>query len=143
MTGGWSYGGYLSALAATHHSGRFRAAVMGAGISNWVSFTGTTDIPREMTVVHWNRPLRDNARLYWERSPLSGIRKARTPTLILSGADDERVPVTQGRELFHALNERGVPTEMVIYPRAGHGIREREHRIDLLSRQLDWFDRHL
>ena len=73
----------------------------------------------------------------------SGIGKAHTPTLILSGADDERVPSTQGRELFHALNERGVPTEMVIYPRAGHGIREREHRIDLLTRQLDWFDRHL
>src|SRR5690606_8399261 len=57
---GWSYGGYLSAMAATHHSETFDAAVMGAGISNWVSFAGTTDIPHEMSLVHWNRYAYDN-----------------------------------------------------------------------------------
>ena len=141
--GGWSYGGYMSAMAATHHSPRFRAAIMGAGISNWISFTGTTDIPDEMSIVHWNLPMHDNFRLYWERSPLSAIDKARTPTLILYGASDARVHPAQGLELHQALKERGVPTEMVMYPRAGHGIRERAHMIDLLSRQLEWFDRYL
>jgi dipeptidyl aminopeptidase/acylaminoacyl peptidase len=141
--GGWSYGGYLSAMAATHHSPRFRAAVMGAGISNWVSFTGTTDIPEEMSVVHWNRPMSENVALYWERSPLAAIDRAATPTLILFGAGDERVPPGQGHELHHALRDRGVATEMVLYPRAGHGIRERAHLVDLYTRQLDWFDEHL
>lgn len=143
--GGWSYGGYLSALAATHHGDRFRAAIMGAGISNWVSFTGTTDIPEEMSTVHWNRAMdtSENVALYWDRSPLSRVSEHSTPTLILFGAEDERVPPSQGAELHAALRTRGVPTEMVQYPRAEHGIRETAHRIDLYTRQLEWFDTHL
>ena len=43
----------------------------------------------------------------------------------------------------HGLKERGVPTEMVLYPRAGHGVRERAHRIDMLTRQLDWLERYV
>jgi dipeptidyl aminopeptidase/acylaminoacyl peptidase len=140
---GWSYGGYLSAMAATHHSDRFGAAVMGAGISNWISFTGTTDIPREMSTVHWNRPLAGNETLYWERSPLAAMGRARTPTLILFGAGDDRVPPSQGAELHEALRARGIATEMVTYKRAGHGVRERRQVEDLYRRQLQWFDRYL
>jgi dipeptidyl aminopeptidase/acylaminoacyl peptidase len=141
--GGWSYGGYLSALAGTHHSPRFKAAVMGAGISNWVSFMGTTDIPREMSIVHWNFFWRENPALYWMRSPLSAINDAATPMLILHGARDDRVPPGQAHEMHVALRQVGVPTQLVLYPRAAHGISERAHRIDLYQRQLDWFDRHV
>ncbi|MCZ6466335.1 MAG: prolyl oligopeptidase family serine peptidase, partial [Alphaproteobacteria bacterium] len=49
-----TYGGYFSAWAATRHSERFKASVVAAGISNWISFAGTTDIPHEMSLVHWN-----------------------------------------------------------------------------------------
>lgn len=141
--GGWSYGGYLSALAATHHSERFKAAVMGAGISNWISFSGTTDIPHEMSIVHWNRWWYDNQELYWERSPLSRIDNAQTPTLILHGQEDARVHPEQAYQFYQALKTKGIETQLVTYPRATHGISERAHRLDLYTRQLDWFDRYL
>ena len=140
---GWSYGGYMSAMAATHHSDRFSAAVMGAGISNWVSFMGTTDITHEMSIVHWNQWWQDDPGMYWQRSPLSSIDDARTPTLILHGKDDARVSPGQAMEMYLALRRKGVPTELVLYPRATHGISERAHRTDLYRRQLDWFDRYV
>ncbi|RMF75060.1 MAG: S9 family peptidase, partial [Planctomycetota bacterium] len=140
---GWSYGGYLSAMAATHYSDKFKAAVMGAGISNWVSFAGTTDIPHEMSLVHWNQWAYDDFAMYWERSPLSRIADSHTPTLILHGADDRRVHPGQALELYTALKRKGVPTQLVFYPRSGHGVGERAHRIDLYQRQLDWFDKYV
>jgi dipeptidyl aminopeptidase/acylaminoacyl peptidase len=142
--GGGSYGGYFSALGATHHTERFAAAVVFAGISNWVSFTGTSDIPQENTWVHWGvEAWWDHAELLWGRSPLAAISRAGTPTLILHGEKDLRVPLSQGTELFTALRLRGVPVEMVTYPRAEHSLRERAHRLDAARRMLDWFDRYL
>jgi len=140
---GWSYGGYLSAYAATHFSHRYKAAVMGAGISNWISFAGTTDIPHEMQIVHWNQWWPDDPRMQWERSPLSAIDQASTPTLILHGMADDRVHPEQAMQMYQALKLKGVPTQLVLYPRAEHGVSERAHRLDLLQRQLDWFDTYL
>lgn len=141
--GGWSYGGYLSALAATRHSERFAAAVMGAGISNWISFTGTTDIPRETSLVHWALWPLDQPALAWERSPLAHLKTAKTPTLILHGAADRRVPPSQGLEMLRGLRHVGVEAAMVTYPREEHEIVERAHEADMVARFLGWFDRHL
>jgi len=142
-TGGWSYGGYFSAWGATRHSARFAAAVVGAGISNWISFTGTTDIPYEMSLVHWNSWWFDEPALHWERSPLAHLEGARTPTLILHGEKDERVHPAQGLELYTALRIRGVPARFVTYPREPHGLRERAHQLDAIERVLGWFGEHL
>ncbi|MFQ5864323.1 MAG: alpha/beta fold hydrolase [bacterium] len=141
--GGWSYGGYFSAWAATKHSQHFRAAVMGAGISNWPSFMGTTDIPYEEAMVHWDLWCYDEPELCWDRSPLAHVNNANTPTLIVHGEKDLRVPVSQGWELYTALKIKGVPTEFVVYPREPHGLRERAHQLDVLQRSLDWFDRYV
>ena len=141
--GGWSYGGFLSAFAATHYSHRFKAAVMGAGISNWISFAGTTDIPHEMQIVHWNQWWQDDPNIQWMRSPLSAIANANTPTLILHGAEDVRVHPEQGMQMYQALKHRGIDTELVMYPRAPHGPEERAHLLDIYQRHLEWFDRYL
>jgi dipeptidyl aminopeptidase/acylaminoacyl peptidase len=117
--------------------------MMGAGICNWLSFTGSTDIPEENAYVHWALPMNANMDAYWQGSPLSQITNAQTPTLILHGGNDARVPVGQAHEMHRALKEQGVDTQLVIYPRAGHGIRERAHRIDVITRMLDWFDRYV
>lgn len=141
--GGSSYGGFISALAATAYSDRFAAAVDHAGISNWYSFTGTTDIPYEMCLTHWNFWIYENPELVWERSPIAHVGKANTPTLIVHGAADHRVDSGQGWELYTALKVKGVETELVLYPREGHGFGERAHRLDYMRRALAWYDRYL
>lgn len=142
-TGGWSYGGYFSAWAATRHSERFRAAMVGAGITNWISFTGTTDIPYEMSLVHWDSWWFDEPELHWQRSPLAHLENADTPTLILHGEEDARVHPEQGLELYNALRIKGIDTELALYPREGHGLSERAHQLDAIERVLGWFERYL
>lgn len=140
---GTSYGGYFAAWAATKHSDRFRAAIPTAGISNWISFTGTTDIPVEMSMVHWDLWWFDNPGLAWDRSPLAHVEDASTPTLIVHGTEDERVHPEQSLELYTALRMNGVPTELVRYPREPHGLTERAHRLDFMRRVTEWLERHV
>ena len=142
-TGGWSYGGYFSALAATKHSARFKASMVGAGLTNMISFIGTTDIPYEMSVVHWNQWWFDNQQLHWDRSPLSHINKANTPTLIVHGMRDVRVHPEQGMELWQALKIKNIETEFVLYPREPHGLIERPHQLDYMNRLVDWYKKYV
>jgi len=141
--GGGSYGGYTSAWATTYASDRFKAAIPWMGISNWISMTGTSDIFLENSTVHWAIVMYDNYEKYWERSPLRYIDRAKTPTLIIHGAADPRVPPSQSLELYTALKWKGVPVEYVTYPREGHGVGERAHQEDFMKRVLAFFDRHV
>jgi dipeptidyl aminopeptidase/acylaminoacyl peptidase len=70
------------------------------------------------------------------------IDNVQTPTLILHGANDERVPTGQAFELYRGLKDRGKATELVFYPRAGHGITEYYHLKDRLTRIRDWVTRY-
>jgi dipeptidyl aminopeptidase/acylaminoacyl peptidase len=141
--GGGSYGGYTSAWAATYGSEKFKAAVAWMGISNWYSMTGTSDIFLENSSVHWNAIMYDNYELYLERSPIRHIKKANTPTLIIHGAADPRVPIGQSQELYTALKWKGVPVEFVTYPREGHGVAEKAHQLDFMRRVTAWFEKYL
>ena len=118
---GWSYGGYMTAWAVTQ-TNRFKAAMVGAGLTNLWSMYGTNDIPNTLAAYFKGLPNADNLPLYMERSALTHASKVTTPTLILHGAADERVPIGQPMEFYRALKDRGVPTELVFYPRAGHGL---------------------
>jgi dipeptidyl aminopeptidase/acylaminoacyl peptidase len=140
---GTSYGGYFSAWAATKHSDRFKAAIPFAGISNWVSFTGTTDIPYEMSLVHWDTWWFDDPGLTWDRSPLAHIEDAQTATLVGHGLSDPRVHPGQSIELYTALRIKGVPTDLVLYPREPHGLLERAHQLDYMQRILEWLDKYV
>lgn len=138
---GGSYGGYLVAWAITH-SRVFNAAVMNFGISNLMSCHGTE------WNIYWDEFLFDinpykEPEKYHRKSPIDYVMNAKTPTLILHGKEDPCVPIGQGRELFRALKELGVETRLVVYPREKHGWTEREHIIDALQRQADWFTAHL
>lgn len=140
--GGWSYGGFMTSWAVTQ-TNRFKAAVMGAGVSNLFSFNGTTDIsPSFMRGYFLDLPF-NRREAYDGHSPMSFVKDVKTPTLVLHGGGDRRVPMGQGQEFYRALKQLGVKTEMVVYPREPHGIGEREHQIDLLNRVLNWFDTHL
>jgi len=140
---GTSYGGFFSAWAGTRHSERFRLAMPFAGISNWMSFTGTTDIPEEMSVVHWDLNPYEHPLLMWERSPIAYLHKAQTPMIIGQGMVDERVHPEQMIQLHQALRLKGVPSELVQYPREPHGLLERQHQLDYMRRILQAFDRYV
>ncbi len=141
--GGGSYGGYMSAWAATKHSRKFAAAVVFVGIGNQISKAGMTDTPAENALVHWDLWLYDHYDLVWDRSPIKHVKNAGTPTLILHGQKDKRVPINQAFELYRALKYVDVETELVVYPREGHGNRERAHQLDLCTRMLGWYSKYL
>jgi dipeptidyl aminopeptidase/acylaminoacyl peptidase len=136
---GTSYGGYFSAWAATRHTDRFQAAITFAGISNWASFTGTTEIPYEMSLVHWDLWPHDDPGFAWDRSPLAHVKGSKTATLIGHGMSDTRVHPEQSLELHTTLKVLGVPTGLVLYPREPHGLTERAHELDFMGRILEWF----
>ncbi len=139
--GGWSYGGFMTSWAITQ-TGRFKAAIMGAGVSDLFSMNGTSDIPGYLKLVFLDTPF-NRRHAYDAHSAMTFIKNCKTPTLVLHGQADGRVPVSQGLEFYNGLKSLGVETEMVIYPREQHPIEERPHQIDLLKRVLDWYDRHL
>jgi dipeptidyl aminopeptidase/acylaminoacyl peptidase len=138
---GWSWGGYLTAWTITQTT-MFRAAVMGAGLSNMVSDHGQGDIPSANLLYYPGHPYA-HIEHYWKSSPIRYVAAVQTPTLILHGEEDARVHPAQGMEYFRALKILGVPVRFVRYPREKHGIEERAHQIDVMQRIVDWFDRYL
>ena len=139
--GGWSNGGFLTAWAVTQ-SQRFKAAMMGAGISDWHNMHAQTNIPDADLLLLAANPL-ESPEVYRQHSPITYAHRVTTPTLILHGEDDPAVPVAQAYAFYHALRDRQVPVELVVYPREGHGLSERTHLRDALERHLRWLERYL
>ncbi|MFN7978611.1 MAG: S9 family peptidase [Vicinamibacterales bacterium] len=139
---GWSYGGYMTAWTITQTT-RYKAAMVGAGLTNMWSMYGTNDIPNVLQGYFGGIANKETLPLYMNRSAMTHIDNVTTPTLILHGASDERVPVGQAQELFRGLKDRGKTTELVFYPREGHGFTEYYHLQDRLNRIHDWVTRYV
>ena len=141
--GGWSQGGFMSAWAVTQTT-RFKAAVMGAGVTDWGMMVMTSDVPDFELELGGSAPW-DGAtgRRHLELSPITFVRNVTTPVLILHGENDARVPLSQATGFHRALRRQGVPVEFVVYPREPHGVAERAHQIDILKRVRRWYDRWL
>ena len=138
---GWSYGGFMTAWAVTQTT-RFKAAMMGAGVSDYHSFHAQSNIPDwDMRFIGVD-PL-EQPEQYRERSAITHAARVTTPTLIVHGENDLCVPVNQAYAFYRALRERKVPVELVVYPREGHGFSEKEHLRDLEERMLGWFEKYL
>lgn len=138
---GWSYGGYMTSFAVTQ-TDRFRAASMGAGLPNLVSMVTTTDIGDYLTG-HMGGEYFNDYETYEKHSAVYHIGNVSTPTQVIHGAEDLRVPFTQGQEFFNSLRRLGVDTEMVVYPRTPHGPTEPKFLMDVSKRILVWFNRYL
>jgi dipeptidyl aminopeptidase/acylaminoacyl peptidase len=138
---GWSYGGYMTAWVIGQ-TGRFRAASVGAGVTDLVSFAGTADIPSYLPSYFGGEPW-DRPEVYRAHSSIAQVQGVKTPTLIQHGEEDERVPIGQGFELYSALKRQGCPVEMIVYPRTHHAIQEPKLLRDAIWRNLEWFDRHV
>ena len=138
---GWSYGGYMTSWIITQ-TNRFKAASVGAGVTNLMSFNGTTDIPGFIPD-YLGGEFWDDLDAYRARSAMFHIKNAVTPTLIQHGESDARVPISQGYELYNALKRRGVPVKMVVYPRTPHGPKEPKLVLDIAKRNVEWFNQYL
>jgi dipeptidyl aminopeptidase/acylaminoacyl peptidase len=140
---GVSHGGFMTAWAVGQ-TDRFGAALMAAGVSDWGMLAATGEngaLEAEL-----------GGSFGWEGtgphphdqvSPISFAARIRTPVLIVHGAEDTNVPLGQAVFFHRALARFGVEHELVVYPREGHGLVERNHLIDLLRRTREWFDRWL
>jgi dipeptidyl aminopeptidase/acylaminoacyl peptidase len=140
VTGG-SYGGFMTNWVITQ-TNRFKAAVSVASVSDMISFYATSLyqdlVHAEFRGFPWAD---DNYTLLWKWSPLAHVKNATTPTMFLHGENDNDVHITQAEQMFTALRQRGIESELVRYPREGHGFREPKHRLDSLTRTVEWFDR--
>jgi dipeptidyl aminopeptidase/acylaminoacyl peptidase len=135
---GWSYGGFMTMFGVTQTT-RFKAAVAGAGISDWKSYYGENSIDQWM-VPFFGKTVYDDAGVYAKSSAIEYIKNVKTPTLVVVGDRDGECPAPQSFEFWHALRAEGVKTQLVVYPNEGHGFRDPGHRKDVLERALNWFE---
>jgi acylaminoacyl-peptidase len=138
---GWSYGGFMTMFAVTQTQ-RFKAAVAGAGISDWLSYYGENSIDQWM-IPYFGASVYDDPAVYAKSSAINFIKQAHTPTLLVVGDRDGECPAPQSFEFWHALRDLGVPTELVVYPNEGHGFTSPEHRHDVEVRTMEWFAKYL
>jgi dipeptidyl aminopeptidase/acylaminoacyl peptidase len=138
---GWSYGGFMTMFAVTQ-TGRFKAAVAGAGISDWLSYYGENSIDQWM-IPYFGATVYDDPAVYAKSSAIDFIKQAHTPALVVVGDRDGECPAPQSYEFWHALRDEHVPTELVVYPNEGHGFVDPAHRRDVMERTVEWFARYM
>ncbi len=135
---GWSYGGFMTMFAVTQ-THRFKAAVAGAGLSDWLSYYGENSIDQWM-LPFFGASVYDDPAVYAKSSAITYIKNVKTPTLVIVGDRDGECPAPQSFEFWHALRDLGVKTQLVVYPNEGHGFRDPEHIRDRAERTAKWFD---
>jgi len=138
---GWSYGGYMTMWAVTQ-TNRFKAAVAGAGIANYQSYYGENLIDQWM-IPYFGAAVYDDPQVYARSSPITFIKNAKTPALILVGDSDGECPTPQSYEFWHALKTLGVETMFVVYEHEGHMFASPAHQRDVIERTAAWFGEHL
>jgi len=142
---GLSYGGFMTNWIVTQ-TDRYRVAVSENSISNLVSFYGTADIGWYWLTGEWGPPFWENLDFYLAHSPMSHVARVKTPTLLLQSESDWRCPIEQGEQFYVALQDRGVPCEMVRFPGESHVnllIGRPRSRLERRRHTLRWFERYL
>ncbi|MEK6299618.1 MAG: S9 family peptidase [Acidobacteriota bacterium] len=138
---GWSYGGFMTSWIITHTK-RFKVASVGAGVTNLMSFNGTADIP-SFVPDYFGAEFWDDPDAYRAHSAMFSVKGVSTPTLIQHGEADDRVPISQGYELYNALKRQNVPVRMIVLPRQPHGPNEPRMILKVMQTNLEWFDKYL
>ena len=138
---GGSYGGFMTFWTVTQ-TDRFKAAIGHAGISDWYSFFGQTDIPNLLEFGFGGLPSASKA-TYEKWSPIEYAARVKTPLLITHGENDLRVPIPQADEYYRLLKKLDKTVEFLRYPREGHGITEPVHRLHLDTEQEKWFAEYI
>ena len=134
---GWSYGGFMTMFGVTQ-THRFRAAVAGAGLSDWLSYYGENSIDQWM-IPFFGASVYDDPAVYARSSAITFIKNVTTPTLVVVGDRDGECPAPQSFEFWHALRDQGVKTQLVVYPDEGHHFKDPQHIKDRDERIARWF----
>jgi dipeptidyl aminopeptidase/acylaminoacyl peptidase len=138
---GWSYGGFMTMWGVTQ-TNRFKAAMAGAGIANYLSYYGENKIDQWM-IPFFGKSVYDDPEVYAKSSPITFIKNVKTPTLVIVGDSDGECPTPQSYEFWHALKTLGVETQLVVYEHEGHMFVKPDHQRDRIRRTVAWFDAHL
>ena len=138
---GWSYGGFMTSWVITQTK-RFKAASVGAAVTNLMSFIGTADIPSFIPDYFGSQPW-ENLEIYRTHSAMFNAKGVTTPSLIQHGEADERVPISQGYEFYNALKVQNVPVRMITFPRMPHGLNEPKMILKSKQTNIEWFDKYL
>lgn len=138
---GWSYGGFMTSWVITQTK-RFKAASVGAAVTNLMSFIGTADIPSFIPDYFGGQPWED-LEIYRTHSAMFNAKGVTTPTLIQHGEADDRVPISQGYEFYNALKVQNVPVRMITFPRMPHGLNEPKMVLKGKQTNLEWFEKYL
>ena len=139
---GGSAGGIATAYAVGL-TDRFNAAVAAKPVINWISKTLTADSMVGQIYHQFPGPPWQHFEHYWKRSPLSLVGNVVTPTLLLTGEEDRRTPMSETEQFYQALRLRGVDSAMVRLPGASHGIASKPSRlITKVDHILAWFERY-
>jgi dipeptidyl aminopeptidase/acylaminoacyl peptidase len=129
-------------MFAVTQTQRFKAAVAGAGISDWQSYYGENSIGQWM-IPYFGASVYDDPAAYAKSSAIGFIKQAHTPALVVVGDRDGECPAPQSFEFWHALRDLHVPAQLVVYPNEGHGFVYPAHRLDVIQRAAEWFARYL
>jgi dipeptidyl aminopeptidase/acylaminoacyl peptidase len=135
---GWSAGGFMTSWTVTR-TGRYKAAIEGAGITDWAPFLWTSDIPQTDYDVRWTDEDPEAFRAF---SAVDFAKNVTTPLLILHGEADRRVPTFQGIEYFQILAARGKTVRMVTYPGSPHFPTVWEQRLNVFQEISDWLAKY-
>ena len=140
---GYSYGGFMTNWIIGH-TGRFAAAVVGAGISNWISDYGTSTMARTKESEFFGPPWDPRAHaLLVKQSPIEYVANVTTPTLFLHGESDVGNPIEQSEQMYSALKRLHVPSRFVRYADTYHGGWTPWNTVHRYYEELDWFRRYL
>jgi dipeptidyl aminopeptidase/acylaminoacyl peptidase len=139
---GGSAGGIATAYAVGL-TDRFNAAVAAKPVINWLSKPLTADSMVGQIYHQFPGPPWEHLEHYWKRSPLSLMGNVTTPTMLLTGEDDRRTPISETEQFYQALRLRGIDSAMVRLPDTSHGIASRPSRlITKVDHILAWFERY-
>ncbi|MGE5624090.1 MAG: prolyl oligopeptidase family serine peptidase [Bacillota bacterium] len=143
---GWSYGGYMTSWLNGRYPDRWKAALEGAALNDWLMdyeisyyqhgdlyfFGGSPNGPDPAT-----------AKLWREQSPIAFAGAVKAPTLILGDAGDNNVPIVNSYEMYHALQDHGVTVEFYVYPVNTHFPGDVVHTTDVYDRWVKWMKKYL
>ncbi len=142
ITGG-SYGGFMTLMAIGKTPDIWAAAVEMYGIIDWSSMLKSSDPSLNEYLKALLGDPNENRKIYAADSPITYIRNAKAPLLVLQGDNDPRVPKEEAQQVVEILKKEGRVVDVHYYPNEGHGFAKRENQIDSIRRTVEWFDKYL